>query len=200
MCDGKHAEATFPFSRAPVPSNGSPSAARLPDPANDTQYRSSIFYANEDQKRVGEAYIRQLDEAKAFRHPIVTKVVPLEGLYAAGALVFHGCFRELKAKTLAGRRRSIHDTGDFAKDSANAVCDSGHEGTGGDATNPAINAYSMRSWPRVSFQILSFHINCGFIVLISLFGSLSSLVLGIHQQDYLDRLPEFDWKGRAGNI
>lgn len=50
-----------------------------------TQYRSSIFYTNEDQKRVAEAYIQQLDAAKVFKHKIVTKVVPLEGFYAAEA-------------------------------------------------------------------------------------------------------------------
>ena len=48
-----------------------------------TQYRSSIFYSNDDQKRVAEAYIAQLDEAKIFRRPIVTKVVPLAGFYPA---------------------------------------------------------------------------------------------------------------------
>jgi peptide-methionine (S)-S-oxide reductase len=48
-----------------------------------TQYRSAIFYANDDQKRVAEAYIAQLDSAHVFRHPIVTEVVPLKGFYAA---------------------------------------------------------------------------------------------------------------------
>jgi peptide-methionine (S)-S-oxide reductase len=48
-----------------------------------TQYRSAIFYANEDQKRIAEAYIQQLTEAKAFKRKIVTQVVPLQGFYAA---------------------------------------------------------------------------------------------------------------------
>lgn len=52
-------------------------------PDEGTQYRSAIFYANEDQKRVAEAYIQQLDAAKVFRHKIVTQVVPLNGFYAA---------------------------------------------------------------------------------------------------------------------
>jgi peptide-methionine (S)-S-oxide reductase len=47
------------------------------------QYRSAIFYANNEQKRVAEAYIKQLNEAKVFRSPIVTQVVPLEKFYTA---------------------------------------------------------------------------------------------------------------------
>jgi peptide-methionine (S)-S-oxide reductase len=54
-------------------------------PDEGTQYRSSIFYANDEQKRIAEAYIAQLDSAKTFPHPIVTKVVPLNGFYAAEA-------------------------------------------------------------------------------------------------------------------
>ncbi len=48
-----------------------------------TQYRSAIFYADEAQKRVAEAYIAQLDAAKAFRRPIVTKVGTLARFYPA---------------------------------------------------------------------------------------------------------------------
>jgi peptide-methionine (S)-S-oxide reductase len=47
------------------------------------QYRSVIFYANEEQKRVAEAYIKQLDAAKVFDKPIVTEVVPLDRFYEA---------------------------------------------------------------------------------------------------------------------
>jgi len=47
------------------------------------QYRSAIFYADEEQKRVAEAYIRQLNEAGAFDAPIVTEVAPLEAFYKA---------------------------------------------------------------------------------------------------------------------
>ena len=54
-------------------------------PDEGTQYRSSVFYTNEDQKRVTEAYIQQLDNAKVFRRKIATKVVPLQGFYAAEA-------------------------------------------------------------------------------------------------------------------
>ncbi len=47
------------------------------------QYRSAIFYADAEQKRVAEAYIRQLSDAQVFRRPIVTEVVPLRGFYRA---------------------------------------------------------------------------------------------------------------------
>jgi peptide-methionine (S)-S-oxide reductase len=48
-----------------------------------TQYRSAIFYADENQKRIAEAYIAQLDQAHSFARPIVTRVEPLKGFYAA---------------------------------------------------------------------------------------------------------------------
>lgn len=50
-----------------------------------TQYRSSIFYSNEDQRKIAVAYIAQLDEAKVYSQKIVTQVVPLSGFYAAEA-------------------------------------------------------------------------------------------------------------------
>lgn len=48
-----------------------------------TQYRSAIFYMNDEQKRVAEGYISQLDQAHVFRRRIVTQVVPYHGFYAA---------------------------------------------------------------------------------------------------------------------
>lgn len=48
-----------------------------------TQYRSVIFYGNDEQKRVASAYIAQLSAAHTFSDPIVTQVVPLKGFYAA---------------------------------------------------------------------------------------------------------------------
>ena len=39
-----------------------------------TQYRSVIFYQNEEQKEVATAYIKQLNDAKTFKNPIVTEV------------------------------------------------------------------------------------------------------------------------------
>ena len=54
-------------------------------PDEGTQYRSSIFYGTDEQKRIAEAYIIQLDQAKIFPRPIVTQVVPLQGFYPAEA-------------------------------------------------------------------------------------------------------------------
>jgi peptide-methionine (S)-S-oxide reductase len=48
-----------------------------------TSYRSAIFYTNEDQKRLAEAYIAQLDQQKVFHKPIVTQVTPLKAFYRA---------------------------------------------------------------------------------------------------------------------
>jgi peptide-methionine (S)-S-oxide reductase len=48
-----------------------------------TQYRSEIFYTSEEQKKIAQAYIQQLDAAKVFRGRIVTKVAPLDGFYRA---------------------------------------------------------------------------------------------------------------------
>lgn len=50
-----------------------------------TQYRSAVFYANDEQKRVAEAYIRQLNDAHVLKKPIVTQVVPLDKFYTAEA-------------------------------------------------------------------------------------------------------------------
>jgi peptide-methionine (S)-S-oxide reductase len=54
-------------------------------PDSGTQYRSAIFYANDDQKKAAEAYVAQLNDAHIFRHKIVTQVVPLKGFYPAEA-------------------------------------------------------------------------------------------------------------------
>lgn len=47
------------------------------------QYRSAIFYADADQQRVAEAYIRALDAAKVFRAPVVTRLEKLEQFFPA---------------------------------------------------------------------------------------------------------------------
>jgi peptide-methionine (S)-S-oxide reductase len=52
-------------------------------PDEGTQYRSAIFYTSEDQKRTAEVYLQQLKEAKIFKRPIVTQVVPLPAFYPA---------------------------------------------------------------------------------------------------------------------
>ena len=52
-------------------------------PDYGTQYRSVVFYANDQQKAIAQRYIAQLDQTKAFPKPIVTQVVPLDKFYPA---------------------------------------------------------------------------------------------------------------------
>jgi peptide-methionine (S)-S-oxide reductase len=52
-------------------------------PDTGSQYRSMIFYADDDQKHIAEAYISQLERTKLFPRPIVTQVVPLKSFYDA---------------------------------------------------------------------------------------------------------------------
>ncbi|MDA9405961.1 peptide-methionine (S)-S-oxide reductase MsrA [Bradyrhizobium sp. CCBAU 45384] len=54
-------------------------------PDTGTQYRSAIFTTSDEQKKVAEAYIAQLNSAKVFSKPIVTKVGALEAFYPAEA-------------------------------------------------------------------------------------------------------------------
>jgi peptide-methionine (S)-S-oxide reductase len=54
-------------------------------PDEGSQYRSAIFYSTDDQKRIAQAYIAQLDRAKVFSRTIVTQVVPLKAFYPAEA-------------------------------------------------------------------------------------------------------------------
>ena len=58
-------------------------------PDSGTQYRSAIFYMDDEQKKVAEAYIQQLNAAHVFGRPIVTQVVPYSGFYAAEAYHQH---------------------------------------------------------------------------------------------------------------
>ena len=48
-----------------------------------TQYRSAIFYANDEQKKIANTYIAQLDKAHVFPQPIVTQLEALHGFYPA---------------------------------------------------------------------------------------------------------------------
>jgi peptide-methionine (S)-S-oxide reductase len=52
-------------------------------PDTGTQYRSVIFYGDEEQKHIAQAYIAQLEQAESFPRPIVTQLVPLEKFYPA---------------------------------------------------------------------------------------------------------------------
>ena len=54
-------------------------------PDDGTQYRSVVFYGSDEQKKIAQAYIAQLDQAQIFSSPIVTQVVPLKAFYPAEA-------------------------------------------------------------------------------------------------------------------
>ncbi len=60
-----------------------PTELNYQGPDHGTQYRSAVFYMNDEQKNVTEAYIHQLNDAHTFSRPIVTQVVPYRGFYAA---------------------------------------------------------------------------------------------------------------------
>jgi peptide-methionine (S)-S-oxide reductase len=60
-----------------------PTEVNRQGPDSGTQYRSVIFYGNDEQKRIAEAYTAQLDQAKVFRRKIATQVTPLQAFYPA---------------------------------------------------------------------------------------------------------------------
>jgi peptide-methionine (S)-S-oxide reductase len=60
-----------------------PTELNYQGPDDGTQYRSDIWYTSDEQKRIAEAYIKQLTAAHAFAAPIVTRIDPYKGFYAA---------------------------------------------------------------------------------------------------------------------
>ncbi len=52
-------------------------------PDTGTQYRSAIFYTDEDQKNLADAFIAAVDKSKAFSSPVVTQIVPLKEFFDA---------------------------------------------------------------------------------------------------------------------
>lgn len=48
-----------------------------------TQYRSAVFYHNDEQKKIAEAYKKQLEASKLYKDPIVTEIAPLVSFYPA---------------------------------------------------------------------------------------------------------------------
>ena len=55
-----------------------------------TQYRSAIFYTNDEQKQKAEALINELNLSRAYDKPVVTEIVPLQEFYSAEA--YHAQF------------------------------------------------------------------------------------------------------------
>ena len=60
-----------------------PTEVNRQGPDEGTQYRSVIFFGNDEQKHIAEAYIAQLNQAKIFSQAIATQVVPLKAFYPA---------------------------------------------------------------------------------------------------------------------
>lgn len=60
-----------------------PTELNFQGPDEGTSYRSEIFFASPAQEKTARAYIAQLDSAHLFAKPIVTKIEPLKGFYAA---------------------------------------------------------------------------------------------------------------------
>jgi len=48
-----------------------------------TQYRSAIFYHNDEQKKTAENYKKKLDEANIYKNPVVTEITKFESFYKA---------------------------------------------------------------------------------------------------------------------
>ncbi len=60
-----------------------PTELNFQGPDQGTSYRSEIFFASPEQEKTARAYIAQLGAAHVFAQPIVTKIEPLKGFYAA---------------------------------------------------------------------------------------------------------------------
>lgn len=60
-----------------------PTQLNYQGPDHGTQYRSAVFPVTAEEQKVAAAYIAQLDAAKVFPAPIVTKIEPFTGFYAA---------------------------------------------------------------------------------------------------------------------
>lgn len=60
-----------------------PTQLNYQGPDRGPQYRSAIFFANNEQKKVAQSYIEQLGKAKVFAEPIVTKMEAFRAFYPA---------------------------------------------------------------------------------------------------------------------
>ncbi|MEM5436196.1 peptide-methionine (S)-S-oxide reductase MsrA [Paraburkholderia diazotrophica] len=62
-----------------------PTELNYQGPDHGTQYRSAVFPQNAQQRAIAQAYIAQLNGAKVFSAPIVTRVEEFKGFYPAEA-------------------------------------------------------------------------------------------------------------------
>lgn len=81
-----------------------PTTLNRQGPDTGTQYRSAIFYGDEEQKKIAQAYVGQLDKAKVFGSRIVTQIAPLQAFYDA-----EGYHQDYLAKHPNDRYIVIHD-------------------------------------------------------------------------------------------
>jgi peptide-methionine (S)-S-oxide reductase len=70
-----------------------PTQLNYQGPDHGTQYRSAIFFSDDEQKDAAEKYIRRLDSSGVYDKPIVTEVAPLDAFYLAED--YHQDFMEL---------------------------------------------------------------------------------------------------------
>ena len=64
-------------------SSHDPTELNYQGPDHGTQYRTAIFYMNEEQKRLATDYIASINDAKVFKKPVVTEVTPFTAFYDA---------------------------------------------------------------------------------------------------------------------
>ena len=60
-----------------------PTTLNRQGPDSGTQYRSGVFFHNEQQRELAEKYKQELDESGVWNHPIVTEITPLANYYKA---------------------------------------------------------------------------------------------------------------------
>jgi peptide-methionine (S)-S-oxide reductase len=60
-----------------------PTTLNQQGPDHGTQYRSAVFYHNDEQRKLAQHYMEKLDQSGAYRSPIVTEITKFEKFYPA---------------------------------------------------------------------------------------------------------------------